>query len=94
MQVIKANRGGNVTQSVEEIQILKNFINGQWMDASTNQYQDVFNPATEEKIGRVPISSYSDVDEAVETAKLAFMYHGKRPLSLNGRAYYLIFINY
>ena len=80
MQVIKANRGGKVTQSVEEIQILKNFINGQWMDASTNQYQDVFNPATEEKIGRVPISSYSDVDEAVETAKLAFMSWKKTPV--------------
>src|SRR5690606_2140646 len=85
MQVIKANRGGNVTQSVEEIQILKNFINGQWMDASTNQYQDVFNPATEEKIGRVPISSYSDVDEAVETAKLAFMSWKKTPVPKRAR---------
>ncbi|WP_209121347.1 CoA-acylating methylmalonate-semialdehyde dehydrogenase [Alkalihalobacillus sp. BA299] len=55
-----------------EVKILKNFINGEWVEAKTNQVEEVFNPATGEVIANVPISTYEDLDQAAKIAKKAF----------------------
>lgn len=65
--------------------ILKNYVNAKWVDANTEQYQDVPNPATGETIARVPISSFSDVDHAVEIAKKAFKTWSKTPVPKRAR---------
>lgn len=54
------------------VKTLKNFIGGKWVDAKTDTYEDVFNPATGEVIARVPISSKEDVEDAVRAAAEAF----------------------
>ncbi|MDS9472127.1 CoA-acylating methylmalonate-semialdehyde dehydrogenase [Sporosarcina pasteurii] len=51
---------------------LKNFINGEWVEAKTEQYEVVPNPATGETLAEVPISTQADVDDAVKVAKEAF----------------------
>ncbi len=51
---------------------LKNFIGGQWVAAQTNQYLDVPNPATEEILARVPMSTAADVDAATHAARRAY----------------------
>ena len=51
---------------------LKNYINGEWVESNTSNYEDVFNPATKEVIGRVPISTKEDIEQATEAAKAAF----------------------
>lgn len=51
---------------------LKNFVGGKWVEAATNQYVDVPNPATEEVLSQVPLSTKEDVARAVEAAKAAF----------------------
>lgn len=51
---------------------LKNFINGEWVESKTTKYEEVYNPATKEVIGQVPLSTKEEVDEAVEVAKKAF----------------------
>jgi len=50
-------------------QPLQNFINGQWQVASTSVYQAVVNPATQEVLGQVPLSSGSDVEQAARAAQ-------------------------
>ncbi|MCE4050923.1 MULTISPECIES: methylmalonate-semialdehyde dehydrogenase [Bacillaceae] len=51
---------------------LKNYINGEWVESNTSVYEEVFNPATKEVIGRVPISTKEDIEQATEAAKAAF----------------------
>ncbi len=51
---------------------LKNFIGGQWVAAQTSEYLDVPNPATEELLARIPLSTAADVDAAVKAARRAF----------------------
>lgn len=51
---------------------VKNYINGEWVEANANETKAVFNPATGEVIAHVPISTKEDVDRAVQAAKEAF----------------------
>lgn len=48
------------------------YINGEWVEPSTNQALEVINPATEESIGSVATGSQEDVDKAVAAAKSSF----------------------
>mgnify|MGYP001329837916 CR=1 FL=1 len=52
-----------------EEKVLKNFINGEWIEV--NEQTAVYNPATGEEIVHVPLSGKEEVDRAVEAAKLA-----------------------
>lgn len=55
-----------------EIRKLKNFINGEWVQSKSAMYEDVYNPATKEVIAQVPLSTYEDVNDAIEAARAAF----------------------
>jgi malonate-semialdehyde dehydrogenase (acetylating) / methylmalonate-semialdehyde dehydrogenase len=55
-----------------EIRKLKNFINGEWVESKSAVYEDVYNPATKEVIVQVPLSTYEDVNDAIEAARVAF----------------------
>jgi malonate-semialdehyde dehydrogenase (acetylating)/methylmalonate-semialdehyde dehydrogenase len=64
---------------------LKNWIGGQWVEASAEKYDNVYNPATEEILAEVPLSSEADVDAAVQTAKKAFESWSKTPVPKRAR---------
>ncbi len=64
---------------------LKNFINGQWVDAKTTNYIPVPNPATGEILAEVPISTAEDVNDAVKTAKEAFSSWSQTPVPRRAR---------
>lgn len=51
---------------------LKNFINGEFVSASTDQTLDVKNPATDETVAKVPLCTREDLDAAVSAAQTAF----------------------
>jgi malonate-semialdehyde dehydrogenase (acetylating)/methylmalonate-semialdehyde dehydrogenase len=51
---------------------LKNFIGGAWVAAQTSEFLEVPNPASEELLARVPLSTAADVDAAVKAARRAF----------------------
>lgn len=51
---------------------LLNYINGEWIPSKANQTLDVVNPATNEVLAQVPMSSAHEVDEAVAAAAEAF----------------------
>lgn len=54
------------------VQAVKNYIGGEWVDASTSATEPVYNPATGEVIATVPLSTKEDVDKAVQAANEAF----------------------
>src|SRR5699024_1032661 len=54
------------------VEILKNYINGEWVDSKSKETIEVFNPATKEVIAEVPLSSREELDEVAETAQAAF----------------------
>ena len=51
--------------------VVPNYVNGQWCAASTNEFQEVLNPATQQVLARTPLSSAADVDAAVQAAAAA-----------------------
>src|SRR5438270_318831 len=61
-----------MTVAAPSLSKLSNYINGQWTDSATSDWQEVINPATGEALAQVPLSSSSDVAAAVEAAAAAF----------------------
>jgi malonate-semialdehyde dehydrogenase (acetylating)/methylmalonate-semialdehyde dehydrogenase len=55
----------------QNLQPLQNYA-GSWRASDAGEYSDITNPATGEKLGRVPLGSKVDVDVAVQTASSAF----------------------
>ncbi|MCC5908215.1 MAG: CoA-acylating methylmalonate-semialdehyde dehydrogenase [Balneolaceae bacterium] len=66
---------------------LKNYIGGEWQASTTDQLQDVINPATGKAIASVPISARNDVEKAIEIADEAF--DGWRRTPVTKRIQYL-----
>ncbi|MBI0331338.1 NAD-dependent succinate-semialdehyde dehydrogenase [Burkholderia plantarii] len=48
------------------------FINGEWIAASERATAPVVNPATLQELGRVPLATAADLEQALQTAKRAF----------------------
>ncbi|AIM15075.1 CoA-acylating methylmalonate-semialdehyde dehydrogenase [Neobacillus sedimentimangrovi] len=76
----------SVTKS--ETAVLKNFINGEWVSAHSSQTLNVPNPATNEVLTKVPVSSKEDVDLAVAAAKEAFQTWKNVPVPKRARILY------
>lgn len=51
---------------------LELFIGGQWCTGSNREAVDVFDPATEELIGKLPVATPQDLDDALESAQKGF----------------------
>ncbi|MCI0861857.1 MAG: CoA-acylating methylmalonate-semialdehyde dehydrogenase [Chloroflexi bacterium] len=51
---------------------IRNFIDGVWQTSSAEEHLDVTNPATGETLGRVPLSTPGEVDQAAQAAAEAF----------------------
>ncbi|WP_106792372.1 aldehyde dehydrogenase [Aquimarina sp. Aq78] len=58
----------------------KNFINNEWVIANGDEVGQVINPANEEVIATIPISSPEDVNKAVSAAKKALYSHEWRKM--------------
>lgn len=52
--------------------IVRNYINGEWISSISREYLEITNPATAELLGKVPLSIPNDVDEAAQSAAMAF----------------------
>src|SRR6266704_5733207 len=62
------------TLSYGKTKVFKNFINGEWVEASTGQTFENRNPAdTRDLVGIFQKSAKADVNAAVEAAKRAFL---------------------
>ncbi|MCK4724873.1 MAG: CoA-acylating methylmalonate-semialdehyde dehydrogenase [Anaerolineales bacterium] len=52
--------------------VLENYVDGEWVKSDAADLLDVRNPATDEVIAKVPISTTKEVNQAVEAAQYAF----------------------
>ena len=53
--------------------VMKNYIAGQWVSSQATELLDVFNPATAEVLGQVPLSPAAEVDQAAQAAAAALV---------------------
>lgn len=53
--------------------VCKLLVNGDWVDSTATEFQDIYNPSTGEVIGRTPLGGTADVDRAVQVAHKAFL---------------------
>ena len=51
---------------------IPNYVNGEWQESSSTEWQDVLNPATGEVLASVPLSSNDEVGAAIEAAAAAY----------------------
>ncbi|VEF49496.1 aldehyde dehydrogenase [Bacillus freudenreichii] len=51
---------------------LKLYINGEWVDSSNPETQDILNPANQEVIAKAPRATKEETEEAIKVAKAAF----------------------
>jgi len=54
------------------VETLRNYVGGEWVASASKEILDVMNPATDEAIARVPLSTVEEVDEAVRAAGEAY----------------------
>ncbi|MBX3066167.1 MAG: CoA-acylating methylmalonate-semialdehyde dehydrogenase [Anaerolineae bacterium] len=52
--------------------VVRNYVNGSWVTSKSTRRQQVYNPATQEVIAEVPLSTKEEVDKAVQKAHDAF----------------------
>jgi malonate-semialdehyde dehydrogenase (acetylating)/methylmalonate-semialdehyde dehydrogenase len=64
---------------------LKNWIGGEWVASAGNQVDNVYNPATEEVLAQVPLSTEADVEAAAIAASKAFETWSKTPVPRRAR---------
>lgn len=69
---------------------VKLLIDGEFVESKTTQWQDVVNPATQEVLARVPLTTPQELDAAVDAAKKAFVTWRKVPIGERAR----IFLRY
>ena len=50
----------------------KNYINGKWIDSTSKQFVDVLSPSDNKVFAKIQNSNSEDVDNAVNSAKVAF----------------------
>ncbi|HZU43993.1 MAG TPA: CoA-acylating methylmalonate-semialdehyde dehydrogenase [Terriglobales bacterium] len=60
------------TATPTKVATVQNYVNGEWITSSSSDQQDVINPATNEVLARVPLSTKADVGRAVDAAAAAF----------------------
>lgn len=61
-------------------QAIKNYVNGQFVGASTDRKMDVISPVDGKHLSTVPMSTYADLDSAVQAAKAAFPKWSRTPI--------------
>ncbi len=55
-----------------QVETLRNYVGGKWVEATASEALEVRNPATDEPLARVPLGNAADVDAAVAAAKAAY----------------------
>lgn len=71
------DKGGNGTDSV--IRIMKNYVNGAFIQSNSKNMLDIIDPSNGIHLAKLPLSTESEFNEAVESANKAFPSWRKTP---------------
>ncbi len=63
------------------LKVVKNYINGKWVEAENTGFVDVENPSTGETIAKCPVSTPAEVNRAIEAADVAFKDWSQTPVT-------------
>lgn len=74
----------------EDYGTLKNYVDGEWVEAATDRFLEVENPATGQIIGKVPLSSAADMEAAIKAADEAWWDWRATPPIVRARYMYRI----
>jgi malonate-semialdehyde dehydrogenase (acetylating)/methylmalonate-semialdehyde dehydrogenase len=69
-----------------DVERLRNFVGGEWVESKAREWLDVHNPATGEVIARTPLSTGEDLQRAVDAARKAFPLWRDTPAVVRARA--------
>jgi aldehyde dehydrogenase (NAD+) len=72
------------------VELVRNFIGGQWTEAQSGETFPSYNPATEELVAPVAKSAAADVDAAVQAAKAAYKNWRLTPAPRRGEILYRV----
>jgi malonate-semialdehyde dehydrogenase (acetylating)/methylmalonate-semialdehyde dehydrogenase len=61
--------------------VLENYINGKWVKSNSGKFREVSNPATTEVLAKVPVSSLTEFDDAVQIALKTFQSWRRVPVT-------------
>jgi malonate-semialdehyde dehydrogenase (acetylating)/methylmalonate-semialdehyde dehydrogenase len=61
--------------------VLQNYINGKWVKSTSGKFREVVNPATTEILAKVPVSSQTELDDAVQIAHKTFQSWRRVPVT-------------
>jgi malonate-semialdehyde dehydrogenase (acetylating)/methylmalonate-semialdehyde dehydrogenase len=67
------------------VSTLRNYIGGEWVASQSSEILDVHNPATDDLIARVPLSTVEEVNQAVAAAKEVFQEWRETPPLVRAR---------
>ena len=76
--------------TVNTVPTVKLFLDGQFVESTTDQWRDVVNPATQEVLAKVPFATADEISAAVASSKKAFKTWRKTPIGTRAR----IFLKY
>lgn len=62
----------NTNKEINNVKLVKNYINGTWVDSQGTDSVNVINPANKELIAKCPLSTKEDVNNAIAAAKEAY----------------------
>ncbi len=71
--------------TTKTVELLKNYIGGEWVNSISDKSEIVVNPATGEALAEVPYSSKEDVERAVQAADEAFKTWSQTPVPRRAR---------
>lgn len=66
------------------MELLKNYIGGEWVESGTGETTESYNPATGEVVGLLTMSNEADVQKAVNAARAAFKTWRLTPAPVRG----------
>jgi len=65
-------------EPIKEVKLLKNYINGKWIEPKNKGYLDVENPATREILAKVPLSTTEETNHAIDCVSRMEHYSGSQ----------------
>ena len=63
------------------LQIVRNYVDGKWIEPENNGHLDIENPSTGQTIGKAPLSTVDEVNRAIDAAAKAFKTWSRTPVA-------------
>jgi len=71
---------GTAMKPSNGVHVLKNYVNGKWVESRAKEYLPVMNPSLGQQLAKVPLSTTQDVDDAVRAARAPFASWSNTPI--------------